>query len=331
MNKSIKILLNYFLGPVVFIVLSWSLYRQIASQPDLAGRWHQIKVSWQHPVFWLVVVLMIVNWGIESRKWQLLVRHLQPFTFFRAFKSVLAGCSITMLTPNRVGEYGGRILYIDEGNRIKSISLAVVGSISQLLVTMIMGCIGLLVLGYFSQEGGNASGVLPHFWGEVLIYLSVSVTLITFLFYLRLGWLVRMLEKVPAFAKVVLHIKVLDEFNGRQLLSIMWLSFFRYVVFVVQYILLLWVMEVHIEFWMCFWLISVFYLVLAIAPTAGFIELPVRITACWTILKFYTANEIGVSAAALGIWLINLVVPAVIGSLLILAVKVVKEKNETNP
>lgn len=272
---------------------------------------------------------MIVNWGIESRKWQVLVNHLQPISLFKAFKSVLAGCSITMLTPNRVGEYGGRILYVEEGNRIKSISLAIVGSISQLLVTMLMGCLGLFFLRYFSQQSSNAVNVLPDFWREALTYLSVSVTLVILLFYLRIGWLVRLMEKVPALQKVVQHIKVLDEFDGIQLLRVLSLSFGRYIVFVVQYILLLQVMQVEIDVVLCFWLITIFYLVMAIAPTAGFIELPVRISACWAILKIYTTNELGVGAAALGIWFINLVIPAVIGSLLILGVKILKERNES--
>ena len=85
-------------------------------------------------------------------------------------------------------------------------------------------------------------------------------------------------------------------------------------------------MQVEIGGLICFWSISVFYLVLAIAPTLGFIELPIRAKASWEILKFYTTNQLGVGTAALGIWLINLVIPAVIGGLLILSVKIVKEK-----
>jgi len=104
LNKNIKILVNYFLGPVLFLVLSWSLYTQVKNQPDLAHRWQQIRYSWQQPGFWAVVVLMPLNWGIESRKWQVLVLHVQRFSFLSAFKSVLSGCSVTMLTPNRVGE-----------------------------------------------------------------------------------------------------------------------------------------------------------------------------------------------------------------------------------
>jgi hypothetical protein len=328
LSKQIKILINYFLGPLLFIVLSWSLYVQIKNQPDLPQRWQQIKASWHEVKFCVVIILMFVNWGIEARKWQVLVQHVQHFSFIRAFKSVLSGCSITMLTPNRIGEYGGRILYVEEGNRIKAISLTIVGSISQLLVTMIMGCGGLLYLRFFSHNGKQGLPVLPELWGDVLIYLSVTITIVLSLFYLRIGWLVRMMEKVPALQKVVTHIRVLDEFDNIQLIRIFSLSLGRYMVFVLQYLLLLQVMQVELGLVTGFWLIAVFYLLLAVAPTIGFIELPVRVSACWALLKYFTSNEIGVSAAALGIWLINLVVPAIIGSLLILSIKIVKDKNE---
>ncbi|MBC7421915.1 MAG: flippase-like domain-containing protein [Ferruginibacter sp.] len=326
MNKNIKILLNYFLGPLLFIILSFSLYKQIINKPNLGIQWQQIKNSYTDYKLWLVVFLMVVNWGIEAIKWQLLVNHVQRFSFTRAFKSVLSGCSITMLTPNRMGEYGGRILYVAASNRIKAISLTIVGSISQLLVTMLMGCFGLFILRYISHYNHAALSVLPQFWQTVITSLSVGITVMLLLFYLRLGWLVRAMEKVPALHKIVRHISVLDEFNNRQLLQVLLLSFVRYLVFVSQYVLLLQVMEVNIATWLCFCLIAIFYLAMAVAPTFGFIDLPVRLTASWAILKLYTTNEVGVGAATLGIWLINLVVPAIIGSLLILSIKIVKEK-----
>lgn len=324
LSKQIKILINYFLGPLIFIVLSWSLYVQIKNQSDLPQRWEQIRMSWYNWKFWLVIVLMLLNWGIEARKWQVLVQHVQHFSLWKAFKSVLSGCSITMLTPNRVGEYGGRILYVNDGNRIKAISLTIVGSISQFLVTMIMGCLGLLYLRFFSQD----KPILPEPWRNVLIYLSVTITLFSSLFYLRIGWLVRTMEKVPALQKVVTHIRVLDEFDNIQLIRIFSLSLGRYMVFVLQYLLLLQVMQVELGLVTGFWLIAVFYLLMAMAPTIGFVELPVRVSACWALLQYFTTNELGVSATALGIWLINLVIPAIIGSLLILSIKIVKDKNE---
>jgi MFS family permease len=243
-----------------------------------------------------------------------------------AGKSVLSGCSITMLTPNRIGEYGGRILFVQPAHRIKAISLTIAGSISQLLITMFMGCIGLVYLRFFSHNGGNALPVLPHFWGDVLIYFSVGSTLLLFLFYIRLGWLVKLMEKLPSLQKITRHISVLDEFEVRPLLQLLGLSLLRYMVFVIQYVLLLQVMQVEINVITCFWLITVFYLVMAVAPTFGFLELPIRAKASLQLMQLYSANTIGIQTAALAIWCINLVIPAIIGSILILSIKIIKEK-----
>lgn len=310
----------------MFVIISYSLYRQVAQQPDLEQRWEQIKQGWQSTTFLLALCLMFLNWGIEAAKWKLLVNHVQPISFFRAYQSVLAGCSVTMLTPNRIGEYGGRMLFIEPQHRIKAISLTITGSISQLLVTMIMGCLGLFFLRYFSHPDSNALTVLPHFWGDVLIYFSVSCTLLLFLFYIRIGWLVRLLEKLPALTKVTRHIAVLDEFTTLQLVRLLALSLLRYGVFVMQYVLLLKVMQVDIGFGLSFWLITVFYLVLAVAPTIGFLELPVRVKASLQLMQLYSTNTLGIQTAALAIWLINLVLPAVMGSVLILGTKIVKDK-----
>lgn len=314
------------LGPALFLILMFSLYRQIAAKPNLAAQWAAIKSNWFSWKLLLVLALMVMNWGIEARKWQLLMRHLQPFSIATAFKSVLAGCSITMLTPNRIGEYGGRILYVKAENRIKAISLTIVGSISQLVITLIMGCLGLLFFKYLSPLNKSILAPIPAFWQSIILYLSAAMTSLILLFYLRIAWLVRLMEKIPSFNKIVQHIRVLDEFNNKQLLQLLSLSLLRYGIFVVQFVLLLQLMQVDIAGWLCFWLLTIFYWGMSIAPTFGFIELPVRLNAIWLIFKWYTPNEMGVDAATFGIWLINLALPALIGSLLIIGTKIFKEE-----
>lgn len=115
LNKNIKIFINYFLGPLLFIWLSFSIYRQIQHQPHLEASWKHIKESFLSATvvnLLLVVALMFVNWGIEARKWQLLVRLVHPVPFFQAFKAILAGVSFSVTTPNRIGEYVGRMMYM---------------------------------------------------------------------------------------------------------------------------------------------------------------------------------------------------------------------------
>ncbi len=325
MNKNIKIFLNYFLGPLLFIVLSWSLYKQIIHRPDLPQRWMQIKLSWKNGYFWIVFFLMFVNWGLEARKWQLLVAPLEKFSFFKAFKSVLSGCSVTMLTPNRIGEYGGRIVYVKEEHRISAIPLTILGSISQLSVTVIMGTIGLIVFRYLEADAALFK-ILPAFAANILLYISVISSVVLILIYLRVRLIIQLINSISFFKKINKYLQLLNSFNRKQLLRILFLSFLRYMVFILQYLLLLKVMQVEISNFVCFWLLSVFYLVMAMAPTIGFTELPVRAAASVELLQLYSSNIIGIQAASLGIWLINLALPAIAGSLLIFGIKIMKEK-----
>lgn len=65
---------------------------------------------------------------------------------------------------------------------------------------------------------------------------------------------------------------------------------------------------------------------MVMAPSIGFTELPLRAAASVQILQLFSDNIAGMQAASLGIWLINLVTPAIIGSLLIFGLKIMKDK-----
>lgn len=268
---------------------------------------------------------MILNWGLEARKWQLQLRPLEEVTFSTAFKSVLAGCSITMITPYRVGEYGGRILFLKEENRVDAIPINILGSISQLFITLLMGSLGLL---YLIRSGNDQQlfQSLPGYTGSIFLLLSLMASLITFLLYFRAGVLVRLISKVRYFKTFSNHLLLLKSFSRKQLLRILFLSFLRYVVFILQYLLLLKVMQVDISFFTCFRLLTVFYLIMAMAPTIGFTELPLRAALGVQVLQLYSNNLLGIQAASLGIWIINLVIPAIAGSLLIFGIKILKER-----
>ena len=268
---------------------------------------------------------MLVNWGIEAWKWQIQLAPLEKISFIKAFKSVLAGCSITMLTPNRVGEFGGRILYVKEENRLRAITLTILGSISQFLITILMGTAGLVIMKYFSGTYSATFQQVPAFISNTILLMALAMSLFTLLFYFRIGWLVHLMERVKFLSKPLKYVRLLEQFSGKQLLRILLLSFLRYGVFILQYLLLLNVMGIDINSQVSFWLLTVFYLIMAMAPTIGFAELPVRATASVELFKLFTPNIVGIQAAALGIWLINLVLPAVIGSVLILGVKITKE------
>ncbi len=315
MNKSIKISLNYLLGSVIFILLSFSLYKQLVHQKDFYSSWERIKSSWHSAFFWLVFFLMFINWGLETIKWEKMMRPLETISFNNAFKAVLAGCSITMITPNRIGEYGGRILFVAKENRIKAISISILSGISQLIITFLIGCMGLFFLKYQTDAD---SGIIKILGNNLIIGVSVVSCIALLLLFLNVDLFIKLFSKWTFFNKITKNVAIVTIYTKKELLRILILSLLRYLVFILQYLIILRVMNVLIEPTICISLISIFYLMMALAPTIGIIELPVRATAASMILGVYNTNMLGIQAAVFAIWLINLFIPSLLGSMFFL-------------
>jgi hypothetical protein len=101
------------------------------------------------------------------------------------------------------------------------------------------------------------------------------------------------------------------------------------VVFIVQYYLLFRLFAVDVSWWETFWGISVSFLVMAVIPTFAIAELAQRGYIVKTIIGLYSANEVSIIFATAGIWFINLIIPAIAGSLLILSIRRIIKKDES--
>jgi uncharacterized membrane protein YbhN (UPF0104 family) len=326
LNKNIKIFLNYVLGPLLFVWLSYSVFKQIKNQPHLEESWLNIKSSFTDTRvlnFILVFVLMFVNWSLEALKWKISVQGVQPVSFFRSLKAIFSGVSFSVTTPNRTGEYLGRVLYMDDGNRLKVISLTILGSISQLLVTIFFGLLGLLILRP-DITSMNLSGWMEWLKDLGIIGASLAFIFLT-VFYFRIGWLVKWIDKIPAIKKYIWLINELEKTDTTLLMRLLSISLLRYMVFATQYFLLFHFFGVEVNWWQGFWATAIVFFVMAITPTIELFEVVKKMYVTKEIFAIFTVNTLAIGFVTTTIWCINLVIPAAIGSLLILGIKFFKK------
>jgi uncharacterized membrane protein YbhN (UPF0104 family) len=284
--------------------------------------------------FVMVLFLMFVNWGIEARKWQVLVRSVEKISFLKAFKAVFSGQSLAVNTPNRLGEYVGRVIYLEEGHRLKGIALTIVGSLSQIIIVFLAGLTGLFFMKnsitISLQHILTKTGLLIRFPDltsltyEIIFYGVLVVVLTVLIIYYEISWLTKLLERLPLVHRYSYLIEKLEDFHWKELTRILSLSFARYVVFVIQFILLLQVFNASASFWQTAGIVSVFFLVLAVVPTISSVELGLRGLAAVELFGVLSNNTLGIVATAAGIWLINLIIPALAGSLFIIGIKLYK-------
>lgn len=322
-------IISRVVGPVVFVVLGIFIYWQITRQHNWRTSLGEVMSGVTGPrqwKLWLAFALMFVNWGIEARKWQLALRPVGGLPFGNAFKAVFTGAAVASFTPNRMGDYLGRILYIREGHRAQAIALTIACSMAQLMITLVVGLAGTLYVGAAPHRPLPPQSHLPLALNILLGIVVILLISLTFI-YFRLGWVSRLLLRIPGTQRFSAYLKVLENFDATILVRILFLSFARYIVFIAQYSLVFPVFGVNIGFWQAGGGMSVVFLVMAVVPTFTFLtELGLRWEASIQVLELYSPNTVGIFAASFAIWLINLIIPALIGSLLIVSIKLFKSR-----
>ncbi|TAN11080.1 MAG: flippase-like domain-containing protein [Chitinophagaceae bacterium] len=327
LSKSTKIILNYIFGIGLFVWLSYSMYHQLRYKDNLHISAEKLRQSvGAHQVAIIIVfMMMILNWGIEAWKWKVLINPLEKISFRRSFYAILSGVSFSVNTPNHIGEYGGRILYLRGENRLQAISATFVGSISQFITTLLFGCLGLIFFATYFGADIHFLFLPVFFWKLFVLFCLLMVATLAIFLYFRLTLIVRLFGRVKWLRRFQKYVVVMAEFPPSMLLKVMLLSMLRYLIFSAQYLILLEIMGVEMLWWQGWTMIFLIYLVMAMIPSVTIAELGIRGEVGLYFLGLLSANKIGIIAGTLGIWLINLVIPAIFGSLLLLGIKVLNE------
>ncbi len=272
-----------------------------------------------------VLLLMLVNWGIEAKKWQFLLQTIQVIGYTKAFKAVLTGQAFAINSPNNVGEYVGRMMYLDEGNRLRSVALNMVASISQLVITFIAGIAAWLYLKHIGIEALSKLSDAVQYWLQNMLWVIVLFTVVLVFVYYNLSGITKLIEKLSLVKKYSYFFTNIATLNWKELTTVLIFSALRFVIFLLQYVLMLQVCGVHENVLVLVCITAVFFLALAIVPTIALAEVGIRGALSLQLFGLVSSNMLGILFAATGIWLINRIIPASAGSMLVLRIKLFKK------
>lgn len=307
----------------VLLLLCGLVWMAFERQPQWAAIWY--SSAWEQPWYcagWLAAVLafMPFNWYFETLKWQPFVNRYEPMSIGQALKSVLAGVAISLFTPNRMGEFGGRLLFVSPGARWPAFWANAVGSLAHLGV--ILGVGGWAGIG-FAQRFYQLSG-----WGLYLALLGVLLgTALLYLLYFNIGWAVGWARRLPlpkGWSKHIERLEGISQFSRADLLCMLGWSWARYAVYTTQYYLLLRFFGISVSFSEGFMGIATIFALQTGIPLpllAGLVARGALATHVWGL---YGASELASLAATFSLWIINLIFAALIGTFFLLRVNTEK-------
>lgn len=301
---------------LIFGLTSFYLY-QAAAGPDkwLALLKQQDKGStWFY--FGLAAALIPVNWGIEALKWYLLARKLEVVSFVRAFRAVMVGLTLGFITPNRVGDYAGRILELKSHRRNDAIGAIFLGRFSQLIATLLAGSFGCFYLLWrFYLQG------FPF----VKLSLGIGVlglNLLILLFYFQPQILFSWLWALPKLRKYLHFVRIVTKYSFPELLRLLVMAFVRYMVFCLQFAFLLLAFGVDLPVIEYAAGISGTFLLKSIVPSlSALTDIGMREISAMHFFQLFGKPPLAVLSASLSLWFLNIALPSAVGLAFVLRLK----------
>lgn len=292
------------------------MYKQVSEQKDIGLHFSSLVASlqgWGALLLLFVLVIMLVQWLLEAKKWQVMLSPEHPIKLSEAFRMILSGIALSIATPNRMGEFAGRVMHLPSGQRLQGTAFTVIGNFAQLIVTCIAGGIALCMEWQDQHLYPTGKGLQAI---QSLLLWATPLTIIFFiLLYFKSGLVFNWILSLRMLGKFRDNLGALATVPNHILLKVLLLSSLRFVLFILQYWLLFRLTNTGIDLRDTFTGISIMLLWLAIVPTFSFLELGLRWEFALLLMGALTENALGIAVSVTAVWLINLMLPAAVGAI----------------
>lgn len=304
------------MNPRVKEILSWTLKLSISAAVitylttrliDEGYRLQDITKIDALPAI-LSFLLVPLNLGLGAQKWRIMVRRFYPnLSFEQAFGAILAGMTTGIFTPNRIGEYGGRVFMLPAGSRLEALIITFIDRVIQMMITLWLGSAALIGFIWFKYEGELTYKFLSI---SGIVLVGLSMVLLAFS-RLRLASLLERFRnyKYLRIAQITLE-RLPPGILGKALL----LAAIRYVVFTTQFVLLLYAFGYDKTVLLAVWMILIIFLLKSFAPSVALSELGVREGIAIFVMEQFAVADPAISFnATFLLYLFNIVLPSVLG------------------
>jgi len=259
----------------------------------------------------ILVFLSMINWLFEIFKWQYLMSHVKKISFYSALEQSLGSLTASLFTPNRVGEYGVKVMYYSRNDSKKIIAINILSNSLQMAITMILGLIGISFFLYYYT--------LDFDYYKVLKYITIIIIIVAF--------------PVIGLYKTEFSIKGISFKNAKQFYSKIKtknyiigfiLSLLRYIIFSFQFYFLLKLFRVDLDYFHAMTGISTMYFLASIVPTLSLFDVVLKGSVAVFIFSIIGINSILILSVVTIMWVLNFVLPSLIGAVFILKFKLPK-------
>jgi len=270
----------------------------------------------------IALLLLIPNIYLQFYKWRYLVRLLKPqVTNREVFQSLLAGFTFGFVTPGRLGEFG-RAFFIKDCYWVSLLGIIFIDKLFSLAVVIFWGAIGLM---FFVGKQLYLYTMVP-----IIIFTAIALIVIYYVLFhpeIIRSFLYSLNIILPFRDKMKSLMSSLDNFHQRQAVHLLLLTICFYFIFLAQFYILVYAFEVA-PISSTVMAISSTMLVKSMLPISlG--DLGIRESAAIFFLEKIGLQSSTAFNASILLFLINLLIPSLVGLVLVLKYRLIFKKNNS--
>jgi len=286
---------NKLIGFILFVICAIAIYNKVLQNENLNqyGADLKLQLAKIHWTAWVIMIcLLTFNYTIEAIKWKSVIASTNKFNTLQALRAVLVGQAFSFFTPARSGDYVGRTLFLAPGTKLKGITQMAWASYAQILMTICFGCIALFWNLPF----------LP--WLKWVAPLGGIIALFLFFYNQPLkGW----------FSK--LNLLQIDAALKWKLLA---LALARYSIYLMQYNWAAQMLSIPVGWLDLSIAVMALLFFLSMIPAISLTDLVIRGQLFLLLMAPFYQNDIMLIALTTLIWIVNFLVPSILGAFLLL-------------
>lgn len=262
-----------------------------------------------------LIILSIFNWFFEILKWQALMKSIKKISFKDALEQSLGGLTASLITPNRIGDYGAKAVYYDKSYRKRIVLLNLIGNMAQMTITTIFGVVGIAIFVNRYQIDVDYYRVARF----LTILILIGVLTLFGVTHKRFNIKGYSLHRIWQFVK---QLPTKTHFFN------VILSLLRYLVFSFQFYYLLQIFGVEVAYSKAMVLITSMYFLASIVPSISIFDVVVKGSVAVFLFGFVQVNELTILSIVTLMWLLNFAIPSLFGSYFVLNFRLPKTETE---
>ncbi|SEJ54518.1 Uncharacterized membrane protein YbhN, UPF0104 family [Dyadobacter sp. SG02] len=298
---------------VTGLVLSY-IYRTFRNEQkgigDIGNVFGEIWSAQNVPVFVLMVLLVPVNWALESLKWQKLISRIMPLSFRDALRGTLTGLAVGVAVPAQLGDTLGRVAALRSDRRLEAIGAALISNGIQFYVSVLAGACGWIYL--------NHQLAIPD---TARLAVNSILLLIIFLGPALLSFRKQIDTWEPSrgfFVKIKEYLNVIGRYAPAELATGIGYGLLRYVVFLSQFVLALSLFHFPVSVWQLAACVTLIFLAKTLIPAINVLgDLGLREFTALVVFAPFKLPAEQIIAATFLIWILNVLGPILVGIFLI--------------